>query len=400
MLSVVVPIYNTEKYISLAVDSLLNDPVENLEIILVDDASTDNSLEVIRSKYGRHPNVKIIALEANTPGGAGAPSNIGLEHVTQKYTAFLDSDDWIVRGYFSQLLSKIEKFDADVIIGNYRNIDAQSYRIFPPYDSDVRCLNIFNGRMLSKSERHFALALSPEPWRKIYRTSFLKKNKLKFPVTGRVNEDLPFHWHVTLKCSKIYLADPAIDGYFHRISRAGQTTEKNDKSKFTFIDNFNDIIENVNDMGNARDKSMLTYWLIRHSWSIVDFLDKDMQSEYFAKYKDLINKVPASSSFAIDVLPNAALRRYSYLIECSTIDEFLTELENEKSSKKIRMTKELRDSKKSNLDKYSKKSSVSAQNSAVKLLKSINRARIAHFFNLVRTRGFLQAIRKVIDFIE
>ena len=111
LISVIVPVYNVEKYVGACVDSILNQSYKNLEIILVDDGSTDRSGEICDGYSQRYGNIKVVH-QAN--GGLSAARNTGLDMMTGEYVTFVDSDDLIHREYISTLYKNIESERAEI----------------------------------------------------------------------------------------------------------------------------------------------------------------------------------------------------------------------------------------------------------------------------------------------
>ena len=114
--SVVVPVYNAEKYIRSCVDSALNQTLKNIEVIIVDDCSTDNSLNLCRELYGNNDRVKIFQQPVNH--GPGAARNAGIREASGEYIAFLDSDDEIMPEHLQNMFTAAKEHDADVIHNN------------------------------------------------------------------------------------------------------------------------------------------------------------------------------------------------------------------------------------------------------------------------------------------
>ena len=114
--SVVVPMYNAEKFIRPCVDSALNQTMKNVEVIIVDDRSTDNSLNLCRELYGNNDRVKIFQQPVNH--GPGAARNSGIREASGEYIAFLDSDDEIMPEHLQQMFTAAKENDADVIHNN------------------------------------------------------------------------------------------------------------------------------------------------------------------------------------------------------------------------------------------------------------------------------------------
>lgn len=111
--SVIIPLYNAEKYIQSCVDSVLNQNLKNIEVIIVDDCSTDNSLELCRKLYADDSRVVILKQQQN--GGPGLARNSGIKAAKGKYIAFVDSDDQVLPEHLSEMYEAAEKYDADFV---------------------------------------------------------------------------------------------------------------------------------------------------------------------------------------------------------------------------------------------------------------------------------------------
>ena len=123
LVSVVIPVYNVEKLISRCVDSVLNQTYKNLEIILVDDGSPDNSVEVIDGYIEKYQNIKLI----NQPNlGVCVARNTGFENAVGKYVWFVDPDDYIAPNCLGGILSALDENNADLITFDYFNVLEES----------------------------------------------------------------------------------------------------------------------------------------------------------------------------------------------------------------------------------------------------------------------------------
>ena len=112
-ISVVMPLYNARDYLKLTVDSILNQTHKNIEVVIVDDCSTDGSLELCRELYGHDERVKIIKQPQNA--GPGAARNTGIRSATGDYITFMDSDDEVMPGTLQKMFEAAQKFNADVV---------------------------------------------------------------------------------------------------------------------------------------------------------------------------------------------------------------------------------------------------------------------------------------------
>lgn len=116
LISVIVPIYNTSKYLSKCIDSIINQTYKNLEIILVNDGSTDNSLDIC-NKYKLIDSRIIIINKDN--GGLSSAKNIGLDNHKGRYIAFIDSDDYVDNNFIGELYNNLISTNSDISLCNY-----------------------------------------------------------------------------------------------------------------------------------------------------------------------------------------------------------------------------------------------------------------------------------------
>ena len=108
LVTIIVPVYNTSKYLNKCLDTLLAQTYENIEIILVDDGSTDNSLEICKSYEEKDKRIVVIS-KAN--GGSSSARNVGLDAAKGSYVGFVDSDDYVDGDFVSLMMEAIEKYD-------------------------------------------------------------------------------------------------------------------------------------------------------------------------------------------------------------------------------------------------------------------------------------------------
>ena len=121
LISVIVPVYNVEKYLLRCVESIQNQTYKNLEIILVDDESPDKCPEICDKLAVQDARIKVIHKKN---GGLGLARNSGLEEVTGEYVTFIDSDDWISKEHIEKLHTELTKQKADAVIGSHTSVDA------------------------------------------------------------------------------------------------------------------------------------------------------------------------------------------------------------------------------------------------------------------------------------
>ena len=113
-LSIIVPIYNTSRYLDQCLNSLLNQSLKNIEIILINDGSTDASHRIIEKDFQKIPNIKYVQLKENK--GLGNARNIGISMAQGEYLTFVDSDDWVDLDLYKVVIDKLKNSDAEIAI--------------------------------------------------------------------------------------------------------------------------------------------------------------------------------------------------------------------------------------------------------------------------------------------
>lgn len=138
MISIVVPVYNSEKYIGKCIESILNQTYKKWELILVDDGSKDNSLSICNYYAGLDDRIKVIHIDNN---GSAHARNIGLSYVCGEYVAFIDSDDYIDSKYLEILLETLKKQNADIVECDYWYVENSNIEVIKPIKDSIRELS-------------------------------------------------------------------------------------------------------------------------------------------------------------------------------------------------------------------------------------------------------------------
>lgn len=177
-LSVIVPVYNmaADGKLQYCMDSLLNQTFSDMEIIAVDDASTDNSLDILKGYEAKHPNlVRVIHYAANKRQGGA--KNAGLQAAKGEWIGFIDSDDWVTPDYYEKLIKKAEETGADMVGCDYSLVSEHTFTV-----GEVIQNNALEQTGVLDKEKHRKLILrSGSMVIKIYRHEIIKENKLDFP---------------------------------------------------------------------------------------------------------------------------------------------------------------------------------------------------------------------------
>lgn len=220
LVSVVMPVFNVAPYLDASIMSVLNQTYENIELIIVDDASTDNGMNIIKMYEKQDSRIKVISLEFNTLGGAGIPSNIGVDNAKGEYIAYADSDDILDKHAIEKMITAALEHNVEVVIADFCNFSDETRVVEVAYDK-----NRWGGLPLDKSFSPIkypdVFKLSPVPWRKLYSRNFLDLHNIRFPEGDYFYEDNPLHWFVLSKANSVFMLDYVVA--FHRMGREGQT---------------------------------------------------------------------------------------------------------------------------------------------------------------------------------
>lgn len=194
LISVIVPVYNVARYLDKCIDSIVKQTYENLEIILVDDGSTDQSGSLCDKWAKKDARIKVIHKEN---GGLSDARNVGVRHALGAYIGFVDSDDFIHPKMYELLYNAITLHHAEMAICNYRWIDdaGKTLKYFPDLKNEAlepeECLD-------KLAKKHNVLYVTA--WNKLYQKMILERHP--FPK-GRINEDEFTVHHFIAQCSKI-----------------------------------------------------------------------------------------------------------------------------------------------------------------------------------------------------
>lgn len=242
-ISVIVPVYNMEKYLEKCLDSICGQTLKDIEIICVNDASTDNSLSLLKDYAVRDARIRVVDMSENS--GVSAARNRGIEQARGEYIYFIDPDDWIDNCFLEVLHDKIKELDADIIINtNYVNeYDDESKNAessFPAFPNE--------GSMMDphQIQREFP----PVIWARLYRRDFLCRNGILFPIIKGGGEDIWFTAACELHLDKVYVfRSPCTYHYYQRQSSLTHTAVRG----FHYIESFSALFDYLLAEGIATD---------------------------------------------------------------------------------------------------------------------------------------------------
>ncbi len=209
--SVIVPVYNTERFVDQCVRSLLIQKLKEIEIILVDNGSTDSCPRILNNYAKENPNIRVIHINKNE--SLGIAYNQGIKAAQGEYVGFVDSDDWV----------SPEMYDDLYRIALRENVDVVKSFFFMATDSGIRINKTafgkesLNKRITDKKQAAKFVYGHMSIWSSIYRRSFLNNNNICFTTTpGASFQDMFFGWCVYTKLASLYVVSNAY--YYYRIS--------------------------------------------------------------------------------------------------------------------------------------------------------------------------------------
>jgi CDP-glycerol glycerophosphotransferase len=316
LLSVVVPVYNVSDYLGACLESLVAQTLDDLEVIVVDDGSTDGSGEMADAFVAGRPNWRVLHVEN---GGLGRARNIGMDDSTSEFVAFVDSDDLIPRDAYELMLHAVRESGSDMVCGGVLRFDGARTFTSPLHRRAIK-------RNLMRTHIHEtpSLIFDSTAWNKIYRRSFLLEHGLRFPE-GVYYEDIPLTLPAHFLASSVdVLADPV---YLWRerqtavlsiTQRRAETKNLVDRmAAVSSVDDF--LVGREDDAGKeVHDRKVLTV-------DIPLFLDvlhegtREFQEQVVTVVRDYLRRVPATT---ISRMP--PIRRLQYhLIGRGLVDELL-----------------------------------------------------------------------------
>jgi len=202
-LSVIIPVYNVEKYLPKCLDSVICQNFDDMEIICINDGSTDNSLEILQN-YAQK-DTRIVVIDKQNEGVSTA-RNLGLERAKGDYIMFVDSDDYLEPEACITAYSEITKSNAD--IGVFSNFEFNGENRIALKKTNLLKSYAQNSENIDYSRLQLFI------WDKIYKKSFLNDNKIKFPAGIKNAEDVIFNWTCFFKNPKYCFIDKNLYNYF------------------------------------------------------------------------------------------------------------------------------------------------------------------------------------------
>ena len=226
--SVIVPVYNVEKYLDKCLDSLIKQTLEDIEIIVVNDGTLDNSQKIIDNYVKKFPN-KIRSYQKKN-GGLSSARNFGLQYARGKYVTFVDSDDWVLPNMYSELYKKAIENEFDIVVCDFNEIiKGKAYHRSCHLHDDI----------LSKDKiKEAMIHYYPAAWNKIYKKNLLDKLHLEFKMNVWF-EDVEFAYRLLPYVTSIGVVNKP---FYQYLIREGSITASSDIRIYDYIYNWDALL--------------------------------------------------------------------------------------------------------------------------------------------------------------
>ena len=269
MLSIIIPVYNSEKYLKECLTSVINQTLKDIEIICVNDGSTDNSLKILEEFGAQDSRLRIINQENQ---GQGYARNAGLEAAKGDYVGFIDSDDYISPDFYKKLYS----YKSDIVLTTKRRY-------------------LENGKLRNKDfkvrDKNSLIIKNANIYNKIYRKDFLIKNNIKFYGKTNPAEDNYFSVKAILNADSIKIIKGGT--YYYRVVEGSTIHKKFTSKDFIILDIMKEI------KGFAPDLHIIDSKINLELNSFYKRLDEDLKPEFKSKVEKLFPNVKLKEKFSL-----------------------------------------------------------------------------------------------------
>lgn len=321
--SIIIPVYNSKDFLIKCIDSALNQTLKDIEVICIDDGSSDGSLDKLNHYANVDSRLKVFS---QTNQGAGAARNKGLNCAKGEYIVFLDSDDFIELTMCEELYNHAKSLDSDLVLFNNRwyfeDGITEDFIHFETFEEDFKSFVFDYHFMRNKVLSGFFSVI----WTKFYKSSFLKDNKINFP-SHKLYNDMEFHIKSVLLANKIAYF-PKICYHYNKSGHSSlQTNYVGKKEAIVFYDVMCGIRDFLyeNDFIKEFRIDFLNF-TFRHFYSKLNEMDENYKNEYFLKIKRFLESLLIS----IDEFNQMSFRNlviYVHIVSSDSYEEYELRME-------------------------------------------------------------------------
>ncbi|NBH73135.1 glycosyltransferase family 2 protein [Clostridiaceae bacterium] len=229
LLSIIVPIYNAEQYLVQCIESIINQTYDNLQIIFVDDGSTDSSLEICNFYAQKDKRIVIVQKEN---GGVVSARKAGVKAANGKMIGFVDADDWIEPDYFENMMAIFMETNADIVAGgHFHDIGESSVKVLNHVSVGLHETRAILDQLIYSGE-FYEYGITPQLYTKIIRSDILKATQESVDERIQCGEDAAVTYPSVLKAKRLYVTD--FCGY-HYVQHQGSMTKTENREESVLI---------------------------------------------------------------------------------------------------------------------------------------------------------------------
>ncbi|MGN1043841.1 MAG: glycosyltransferase family 2 protein [Acutalibacteraceae bacterium] len=286
-ISIIVPVYNTEKYLDECIDSLESQTLEDLEMIFIDDGSADNSLNILNKRAEKNQRIKVIHQENQ---GAALARQTGIDAAKGEYIKFVDSDDILEKNACELCYNEAKKYDADIVVHNIYI-----------FTKDCKWKNYsYNGNEKHLITDQMFTPLCVSLWAHLYKTSFIKENDINFRNICSMGEDVYFNKISYPTAKKIVTIPDYL--YSYRVDNKASLmhTVHGENNSLQRINNFNETRKFYSKRGYFEKDFVRKNFLI----DAISLYDKNMSKDTLKKLADSLGGSELINKETISLLSN------------------------------------------------------------------------------------------------
>lgn len=385
-ISVIVPIYNVEKYLEQCLESIINQTLKDIEIICINDGSTDNSLNILNKYATKDKRIKIINQENK---GLGATRNVGIKLAKGEYISFIDSDDFLELTTYEETYKISKENNLDFLMFRLINYDDEKDEYYTSNYYDMSKIantvgdEIFNYKDLG--DEIFSIAVSA--CNKLYNREFIMKNNFKFPENTAF-EDNPFFWNVFLNSKRVFFYKKHL---YKRRRHLNSIIGNKGKNHIDTIE-INNIVINIfkNHALFDQYKDKLYNRKVSSIYSRFTQIREEFKNLFFEEMKkDFIKTLEEDDGF-IDSLNKRNKKIFETIISINDSEECLLIIEHYDLLNKNKSLKKKQKKMKKQIKKYNKENKIILNSNSWKITKPLRSIGSLRGKNMTFTEKILQ----------
>lgn len=289
MISIIIPVYNVEQYLDKCLQSVIHQTYQDIEIILVDDGSSDNSGILCDKWQEKDSRIKVIH---KSNGGLSNARNVAIEQANGEYLMFIDSDDIVSNDLCKELFEMLKNNNADISICNATHIFDDRFDF--KNTGEIHCYS----RNEAICQLWYQKSFLPSAWGKLYKKELFKKTKF---TEGIIFEDVDIMHKLFYQCNKIVYGEMELYGYVHHENSI--TTKKYSKKDNVILD----ICDKINQFASDKDISLQN---AAKSYNVTGALRVYLNAPNTPEYKEAIEKAKKIiKKYGKDVLKDPNIRK-------------------------------------------------------------------------------------------